>query len=268
MGSISLGIPQAGQTFATEGAKVATDMTTIQAVINGNLDSTNLSASAAIARSQMAGSFGNLAFTPVSTNTSCVDGSLYYVSAASTMTLPTATLNRTIGVMNGIGAGGVVTVTAGSGVILGLGLGAGGVSSITLGTTYAAVVLVGGGTNWAIASGQQDTGWLALSLTSGFAALGGAYTPAARLIGDRVFLRGAVNNGSAGSFGNAAFATIPSGLRPASTVYTGAGSHLVQGSGETADMMLIATGGGISMQGAFGPNSSFAGLDGINFSLA
>jgi hypothetical protein len=52
MGQISLQIPQAGQFFSTEGAKVATDLTTIQTWANGNVDSSNvansLAASAAV----------------------------------------------------------------------------------------------------------------------------------------------------------------------------------------------------------------------------
>lgn len=42
MGQISLGVPTSGQSFATEGAKVATDMTTIQTWANGNVDSNNI----------------------------------------------------------------------------------------------------------------------------------------------------------------------------------------------------------------------------------
>jgi hypothetical protein len=44
MGQITLQIPQSGQLFSTEGPKVASDMTALQAVINGNLDTTNLTA--------------------------------------------------------------------------------------------------------------------------------------------------------------------------------------------------------------------------------
>jgi hypothetical protein len=41
MGQISLSIPISGQPNSTEDAKVSTDLTTIQTVINGNLDDTN-----------------------------------------------------------------------------------------------------------------------------------------------------------------------------------------------------------------------------------
>ena len=47
MGQISLQIPQVGQPDSTEDPKVASDLTTIQTVINGNLDATNLSATLA-----------------------------------------------------------------------------------------------------------------------------------------------------------------------------------------------------------------------------
>lgn len=42
MGQISLQIPQSGQPNSTEDPKVATDLSTIQTVINGNLDDTNM----------------------------------------------------------------------------------------------------------------------------------------------------------------------------------------------------------------------------------
>ena len=47
MGNISLNIPQVGLSDSTEDPKIATNFTTIQTAINGNLDATNLAASAA-----------------------------------------------------------------------------------------------------------------------------------------------------------------------------------------------------------------------------
>src|SRR6185312_16248441 len=47
MGQISLNIPQVGLPDTTEDVKVANNFTTIQNAINGNVDATNLSATAA-----------------------------------------------------------------------------------------------------------------------------------------------------------------------------------------------------------------------------
>lgn len=54
MGSISLQIPVIGQPASTEDPKIASNFGVIQTAINGELDSTNLSASANIAGSQLA----------------------------------------------------------------------------------------------------------------------------------------------------------------------------------------------------------------------
>jgi hypothetical protein len=48
MGSISLQIPQIGLADTTEDVKVANNFSTIQTAINGNIDQTNLSATAGI----------------------------------------------------------------------------------------------------------------------------------------------------------------------------------------------------------------------------
>lgn len=44
MGTIALSIPQVGQPNATEAPKIAADLTTLQTVINGNVDTANLTA--------------------------------------------------------------------------------------------------------------------------------------------------------------------------------------------------------------------------------
>jgi hypothetical protein len=60
------------------------------------------------------------------------------------------------------------------------------------------------------------SGWASLTLGTNIAASSGAYTRSARLVGDRVFLRGAlINNGGSTS---ATLATIPSGMSPTATV--------------------------------------------------
>ena len=53
MGTISLQIPQANLPNSTEDAKVASDLTTLQTLVNGNIDHNNINASAGILFSQI-----------------------------------------------------------------------------------------------------------------------------------------------------------------------------------------------------------------------
>ncbi len=54
MGTIALQVPQLGQSDATEEAKVASDFTALQALLNGNIDTNNLSPTAGITPGQLA----------------------------------------------------------------------------------------------------------------------------------------------------------------------------------------------------------------------
>lgn len=54
MGTISLQVPVSGQPNSTEDPKIASDMTTIQTVINGNIDTNNVSPTAGITATQLA----------------------------------------------------------------------------------------------------------------------------------------------------------------------------------------------------------------------
>jgi hypothetical protein len=204
VGSISLQQPTIGLPDTTEDVKVQNNFTTLQTVINGNLDSTNISPTAAIARSQLSG-FGGLAWTAVGVNTSATDGHFYAASAALTITLPAPTLNTTIGVFNQTNSL-AVAVTASSGVIGGLGLGTSGAASIQVSSNGAAVVLIANGTNWGIVSGQQDTGWVALTLLHSATVFPSEPVPSARLRGDEIRLKGALASGDASGI----VATLPS----------------------------------------------------------
>lgn len=54
MGQISLSIPQVGQSEATEEPKIASDLTILQTLVNGNIDTNNLSPTAGITAAQLA----------------------------------------------------------------------------------------------------------------------------------------------------------------------------------------------------------------------
>lgn len=63
MGQIALTMPTLGQPDATEEPKIVTDLTLIQNVINGNLDTSNLAANAGITAGQLAAGVSEPAFT-------------------------------------------------------------------------------------------------------------------------------------------------------------------------------------------------------------
>lgn len=67
MGTISLSIPQTGQPNSTEDPKIASDFTTLQTVINGNLDGSNVAATLTGRRQVMQAPFfviGNTSSNP------------------------------------------------------------------------------------------------------------------------------------------------------------------------------------------------------------
>lgn len=215
MTTLSYTVPVAGSTLnAIADPQVSTALNTILTWANGNVDTTNLSATAAILRSQLAGGSGNLIYQAISTNTSATDGHVYQVTAAGvTVTLPSPSTNATIGVFNGSGtAASPTTVTASSGNIVGSGVSA---SSISLGISGAHVMLQANGSNWLIVAGQQDTGWVACTLGTNITVPGGyapaVFSPTARIIGDMGYLSGVMMNNTGGVVGAGyVWLTLPS----------------------------------------------------------
>jgi hypothetical protein len=115
-------------------------------------------------------------------------------SPSVTITLPAPVAGMMIGVSPNSSVTGTsqVTVNYGSAVLNGPGMH--GVASFKLGTPDVCVVLLADGANWRIVSGQQDTGWVPLTLITGVTGNTGSYTPAARLRGDEVSIRGSLAN--------------------------------------------------------------------------
>jgi len=128
-------------------------------------------------------------------------------SSAVTITLPSHAVGQIVAVLNYSTGGTTVSGTS----IQGLGLSA--ASSFALGASGAGAVLIDDGTSWRFLAGQQDTGWVSLSLHAGTATAPGTsgYAPAARIQGDRVRLRGGIENTSGSSWtANTVFTTLPS----------------------------------------------------------
>jgi hypothetical protein len=141
-------------------------------------------------------------------------GQCIVAAPSTTVTLPSplANPNAMVAVQANASVTGATPVTVSGTLIQGLGLT--NAASFLLGAPGASVALQSDGTNWRIVSGRQDTGWVNLSLGTGMATHG-SETPGGRLVGDRVFLRGAIDqsSGSAATLG-----TLPASMKPAVNV--------------------------------------------------
>jgi hypothetical protein len=151
-------------------------------------------------------------------------GPLSYVNGSSNMTVPNLTyVNAAAGVtitLPNWPQGGFIVVTAASGVTAGnpvtvasaniYGDGLSDATSFPIGVPGVTVLLIGNGSSWHMI-GQQDTGWVALTLPSGVSSSGGD-TASGRIVGSRLLLKGELTNNSAGSI--TTWATLPSNVRP------------------------------------------------------
>ncbi len=258
MGEISLQSPIVGLPNSTEDPKITSDFNTLQTLLNGNVDTANLNDAAGVLVTQLDAKARGLVVSPTAGSATLVDRQLavYTGSTAATFVLPSPALNVQVGVFVGGPLTGAqqLTVTTPTGIIAGKGVAT---ASIGLGFPNAFVRLHGDGTNYMIAGGARDTGWVALTggITAGVFPSGG-YTPAARLIDDRVWLRGILYNGSGSDIAPAtALAQIPVALEPAQiAVFWREGLTAVQLNGQ------------IQFSGVF-PAGSVVPLDGLSYSI-
>jgi hypothetical protein len=208
--------------------------------------------------------------TAAATSRTGLAGESVLVSPSQTLTLPASPTKGDI--IQIIAAGSVtgatpVTVAASGGkVINGPGLSSG--SSFPLGTPQARATVQYDGTAWRITHGAPDTGWLLLTLTSGYTAVGGHFVPQGRLVGDNpVELRGAFDNATTSTSQGTIIAAVPSalgvqavsGVRPACAVF---------GASNVAANLLIAS-TNIYYEGVGIVNStSYFSLDGVSYYIA
>lgn len=193
--------------------------------------------------------------TPASGSVTAISGQWLQGQSSTTITLPAPVKNATVAITaaSSVTSSAPITVQVGaSGAINGLGLS--GATSFKLGEPFAAVMLMADGANWWIVAGAQDTGWVTLSLGTNVSAATGYFSPAGRLIGDRVWLTGGVTTNASFSPGGT-LVTLPSTLRPASTVQVNGPAGVA-----TITNAAGAVGGGNS--------SSTYGLDGMSFRIS
>lgn len=197
-------------------------------------------------------------YTPTSTSTSktAASGQCMVVtgSSAVTITLPSHSSGQRLKIVN-LSTGG--TTVSGTNID-GVGLSA--ASSFPLGTVGASAELFDDGTNWYIVAGQQDTGWVALTLSTNWNAYAGAYAPAYRLAGNVVYLSGACTNNT-GGVSSSPFAAFPGGIHPASAVYD---NFVEIGGGSYA--FSLTTAGAATVQGV--TNGASFGLDDRSYRLS
>lgn len=229
-------------------------------IANGAVTTAKI-ANGAVTLAQAATGFVQLSpIAPIGSATA-VNGQLVVAPPSSTITLPTAALGVVVGVIaaNNVTAANLVTVTRAGGAtatINGVGLLA--ATSFPLGMPLACTILVCDGTNWQIVSGQQDTGWLSIALPVGFTAVAGAYTPAARAVGNMVTLTGRWSAGA----DTALNVTLPSGVAPANALVLTA--NCVTGGVTTAARVQILNTGALSLLGVSTTN---LGIDGLSYRL-
>lgn len=154
-------------------------------------------------------------------------------SSALTITLPSHAAGQICAIVNGLSSTVATTVSGSS--IQGVGLSS--ASSFLLGTPGASATLIDDGTSWRFLAGQQDTGWVALTVLSGngWSALAGTYAPAYRVQGDVGTLRGGLNGTGVGS---SHFATLPTLARPTTAAYAVVGT-----SGTSSTLASVGTDG-------------------------
>lgn len=188
--------------------------------------------------------------------------------AALTVTLPVASAGDMISVAAAstqTGSAPVTVAATSPSAIFGLGLGASGSASFALGAPNASALLLGlASGKWQIISGQQDTGWLSLTLNTAIGIIPSGFTPACRLIGDRVLLRGGMENNSGSNLspGSESLATVPTPCRPASTPVT---LMIIPGGSQ----VTIASSGSMTTTNSPGNgvfvNGDVASLDGTSY---
>ena len=204
---------------------------------------------------QAGGPVGHLIPTNKTTTYTAVAGDLVLAQNGSsyTVTLPAPVAGAVVGVFV-YGAGtGVITVSAGSAVVYGAGLGSSGSSSFKLGTAGATATVVSDGANWFIRAGQQDTGWVALTIGTGMSADtsdGSTATPGARTVGDIVRLRGMLKNTSGGSLVLPTVATLPlAAMHPANGQFFGGQQLEANPSGTLGYAGSLAANGLVALDG-------------------
>lgn len=188
-------------------------------------------------------------------------GQSVIASPSTTQTLPSTTSGALVAIIADITVTGATPVTvaaAGGNGIYGVGVNG---TSFKLGAPGAfALLQADNGSHWRIIAGQQDSGWLTIGLPTNWGTPTGYAALAARVVGDRVLLRGAAQNNTAGS--STFSSTIPAAASPTSTVQFVCSQNL---SGTPACFATIAS-GVVTVTPAVS-NTAILSFEGVQYSL-
>lgn len=206
--------------------------------------------------------------TAVSSRTG-VAGESVAVSPSQTLTLPASPVkgDRVQILALGTVTGATPATVAGGGgkVINGLGLSA--ASSFVLGAPNAYATVQYDGTAWRVIDGQQDTGWVDLSVATNVV-LNEPRNPQYRLAADRVWLRGGASTNSSFAL-NSILNTLPAIIRPSSSVLFASGLVATTGTGPGGYVEVQSTGATLmftSTGGSIGASSQYF-LDSVSWAL-
>lgn len=192
-----------------------------------------------------------------------IAGETVVVSPSQTLALPASpTKGDTIQVeaANNVTGTTPVTVTASGGKVMN-GVGLINASSFLLGAPNASATVQYDGTNWRMIAGQQDTGWVVLAPASGWVT--GYSTPQMRLIGDRVYARGSVQN-TTGAGSTAPLGTIGAPYAPSATRFCVGTASILGGSMSPVGIQITSSGAVTCSSIA---NNSYLTLDDVGYSV-
>lgn len=173
-------------------------------IVPGSIQASNI-ATGAIGPTQLSAGVVSLTTRSGSSSLTANYGDLVIAGPGATITLPTASNNRVVGIVASTTVSGANPATVAGTNLWGLGLV--GATSYKLGLPGAYTILESDGTNWYTIAGQQDTGWVSLNLQTGVT-VGDGYTPVCRIAGNILKLRGTASCASL-TAGSALF-TLPS----------------------------------------------------------
>jgi hypothetical protein len=207
--------------------------------------------------------------TTAVTSRTGIAGESVLVSPSQTLTLPAApTKGDIIQIIAGAvtGATAVTVAASGSKVINGPGLTSG--ASFPLGMPQSRATVQYDGTAWRITQGAPDTGWLSLTLSSGYTASAGEFVPAGRLVGDNpVELRGGFTNATTNTPQGTVIATMPAALGVVAVSGVRLSIAVYSSSNIAANIMVAST--SMYYEGINSiPSTAVISLDGVSYFVA
>jgi hypothetical protein len=218
------------------------------------------------------GGFGRDALVPISQGTSVTmaAGNRYLAFPSITLTLPAPVAGLAIGITAATGVSGSSPVTiaygTGGGGIYGAGLN--NAATFVLGTVLASVTLAClDGSNWFITSGQQDTGWVLLTLPVTNVLSFGALPASARLHGDTIRLKGFLKNlTGAPVAANTVIADYPNAWGPSSGLELLTFDPLTSNTAHALQTNVGGNHGAMALAETWATNGGLV-LDGVTFSI-